>query len=155
MYSSYSALDLRIVNSNVEYFIGFVWCLFLWYYKWYAKIIELFFFLSFQTITGAMSTLTPPIPLEKPENKARVDYIQVSGYRYIFICKKINWKCLFVISNYQLFTKCKKIWIKYFVCLSTCLFVPTNLWEDYWRDYHWQVIGSWWSKEWLRIHFLD
>ncbi|KAH9629088.1 hypothetical protein HF086_008537 [Spodoptera exigua] len=28
------------------------------------------------TITGAMSTLTPPIPLEKPENKARVDYIQ-------------------------------------------------------------------------------
>ncbi|CAG9124616.1 unnamed protein product [Plutella xylostella] len=30
------------------------------------------------TITGAMSTLTPPIPLEKPENKARVDYIQVN-----------------------------------------------------------------------------
>ncbi|CAB3249587.1 unnamed protein product [Arctia plantaginis] len=28
------------------------------------------------TITGAMSTLTPPIPLEKQENKARVDYIQ-------------------------------------------------------------------------------
>ncbi|KAM3961410.1 guanine nucleotide-binding protein G(s) subunit alpha [Aphomia sociella] len=28
------------------------------------------------TITGAMSTLTPPIPLEKSENKARVDYIQ-------------------------------------------------------------------------------
>lgn len=30
----------------------------------------------FQTITGAMSTLTPPISLEKPENQARVDYIQ-------------------------------------------------------------------------------
>lgn len=29
-----------------------------------------------QTITGAMSTLTPPISLEKPENQARVDYIQ-------------------------------------------------------------------------------
>ncbi|KAG8224540.1 hypothetical protein J437_LFUL002144, partial [Ladona fulva] len=29
------------------------------------------------TITGAMSTLAPPIPLEKPEhNRARVDYIQ-------------------------------------------------------------------------------
>lgn len=28
------------------------------------------------TITGAMSTLTPPIPLEKPENQVRVDYIQ-------------------------------------------------------------------------------
>ncbi|KFB49951.1 AGAP012095-PA-like protein [Anopheles sinensis] len=28
------------------------------------------------TITGAMSTLTPPIQLEKPENQARVDYIQ-------------------------------------------------------------------------------
>lgn len=39
------------------------------------------FFLSLslvlsQTITGAMSTLTPPISLEKPENQARVDYIQ-------------------------------------------------------------------------------
>ena len=35
-------------------------------------------FLNFflQTITGAMSTLTPPISLEKPENQARVDYIQ-------------------------------------------------------------------------------
>ncbi|KAK6618692.1 hypothetical protein RUM43_013083 [Polyplax serrata] len=28
------------------------------------------------TITGAMSTLTPPISLEHPENQARVDYIQ-------------------------------------------------------------------------------
>lgn len=28
------------------------------------------------TITGAMSTLTPPISLEKPENQSRVDYIQ-------------------------------------------------------------------------------
>lgn len=28
------------------------------------------------TITGAMSTLTPPIQLEKPENQVRVDYIQ-------------------------------------------------------------------------------
>lgn len=34
--------------------------------KWFAL----------QTITGAMSTLTPPISLEKPENQARVDYIQ-------------------------------------------------------------------------------
>ena len=34
------------------------------------------FFFSLQTITGAMSTLTPPISLEKPENQARVDYIQ-------------------------------------------------------------------------------
>lgn len=29
-----------------------------------------------QTITGAMSTLNPPITLEKPDNQARVDYIQ-------------------------------------------------------------------------------
>ncbi|XP_059607343.1 guanine nucleotide-binding protein G(s) subunit alpha isoform X2 [Phlebotomus argentipes] len=28
------------------------------------------------TITGAMSTLNPPIQLERPENQARVDYIQ-------------------------------------------------------------------------------
>lgn len=28
------------------------------------------------TITGAMSTLTPPIPLEKPDNQVRMDYIQ-------------------------------------------------------------------------------
>jgi hypothetical protein len=33
-------------------------------------------FWELQTITGAMSTLTPPISLEKPENQARVDYIQ-------------------------------------------------------------------------------
>lgn len=32
--------------------------------------------LNLQTITGAMSTLTPPIPLEHPENQVRVDYIQ-------------------------------------------------------------------------------
>lgn len=31
---------------------------------------------KFQTITGAMSTLSPPVALEKPENQARVDYIQ-------------------------------------------------------------------------------
>lgn len=37
----------------------------------------------FQTITGAMSTLSPPVALEKPENQARVDYIQdyASGER--------------------------------------------------------------------------
>jgi hypothetical protein len=29
-----------------------------------------------QTITGAMSTLTPPIALEHPANQNRVDYIQ-------------------------------------------------------------------------------
>lgn len=29
-----------------------------------------------QTITGAMSTLNPPIALERPENQVRVDYIQ-------------------------------------------------------------------------------
>lgn len=34
------------------------------------------FCLKFQTITGAMSTLTPPISLEKSSNQSRVDYIQ-------------------------------------------------------------------------------
>lgn len=34
------------------------------------------FFYDFQTITGAMSTLNPPIVLEKPDNQVRVDYIQ-------------------------------------------------------------------------------
>lgn len=29
-----------------------------------------------QTITGAMSTLTPPLEVEKPENQDRLDYIQ-------------------------------------------------------------------------------
>lgn len=28
------------------------------------------------TITGAMSTLSPPVALEKPENQAGMDYIQ-------------------------------------------------------------------------------
>lgn len=36
------------------------------------------------TITGAMSTLTPPIPLEKPVNQARVDYIQDYASSEIF-----------------------------------------------------------------------
>lgn len=31
---------------------------------------------SFQTITGAMSTLTPPVALEDPANQSKVDYIQ-------------------------------------------------------------------------------
>lgn len=31
---------------------------------------------SSQTITGAMSTLTPPVSLENPANQFRVDYIQ-------------------------------------------------------------------------------
>lgn len=29
-----------------------------------------------QTITGAMSTLNPPVALEKKENEPRVEYIQ-------------------------------------------------------------------------------
>lgn len=37
---------------------------------------NLILFFNFQTITGAMSTLTPPIQLEKSENQHRVDYIQ-------------------------------------------------------------------------------
>lgn len=40
------------------------------------KLTIFFSFFFLQTITGAMSTLTPPISLEKPENQARVDYIQ-------------------------------------------------------------------------------
>lgn len=40
-----------------------------------VKNFEHIFYL-FQTITGAMSTLNPPIPLEKKENEARVEYIQ-------------------------------------------------------------------------------
>lgn len=36
------------------------------------------------TITGAMSTLTPPIQLEKPDNQVRVDYIQdVASSEYL------------------------------------------------------------------------
>jgi hypothetical protein len=34
------------------------------------------FLYALQTITGAMSTLTPPIALEHPANQNRVDYIQ-------------------------------------------------------------------------------
>lgn len=37
---------------------------------------KMHYFSFFQTITGAMSTLSPPVALEKPENQARVDYIQ-------------------------------------------------------------------------------
>lgn len=36
------------------------------------------------TITGAMSTMTPPVQLEKPENQVRVDYIQdVASSEYL------------------------------------------------------------------------
>lgn len=35
-----------------------------------------FCFSCFQTITGAMSTINPPVPLENPANQFRVDYIQ-------------------------------------------------------------------------------
>jgi len=48
------------------------------------------FTLSLQTITGAMSTLTPPISLEKPENQARVDYIQ--DYASSMLSNKIIFK---------------------------------------------------------------
>lgn len=34
------------------------------------------YFILFQTITGAMSTLNPPVALEKKENEPRVEYIQ-------------------------------------------------------------------------------
>ncbi len=30
----------------------------------------------FQTVTGAMSTINPPVALENPQDKFRVDYIQ-------------------------------------------------------------------------------
>jgi hypothetical protein len=40
------------------------------------KLIPNISFFLIQTITGAMSTLTPPIQLEKPDNQVRVDYIQ-------------------------------------------------------------------------------
>lgn len=45
-------------------------------FYWKVQGWQLFSLPLFQTITGAMSTLTPPISLEKPENQARVDYIQ-------------------------------------------------------------------------------
>ena len=32
--------------------------------------------LLLKTVTGAMSTLNPPVKLENPANKAKVDYIQ-------------------------------------------------------------------------------
>lgn len=35
-----------------------------------------FYFILLQTITGAMSTLNPPVALEKKENEPRVEYIQ-------------------------------------------------------------------------------
>lgn len=34
------------------------------------------YFILLQTITGAMSTLNPPVALEKKENEPRVEYIQ-------------------------------------------------------------------------------
>lgn len=42
----------------------------------YFHMLIIFPCAIFQTITGAMSTLSPPVALEKPENQARVDYIQ-------------------------------------------------------------------------------
>lgn len=41
-----------------------------------VRLMVLMYVQSLQTITGAMSTLSPPVALEKPENQARVDYIQ-------------------------------------------------------------------------------
>jgi hypothetical protein len=40
------------------------------------SIFKNYLHLSFQTITGAMSTLNPPVLLENPANQHRVDYIQ-------------------------------------------------------------------------------
>jgi hypothetical protein len=40
------------------------------------KVIMRVLLVCLQTITGAMSTLTPPVQLEHPENQFRVDYIQ-------------------------------------------------------------------------------
>lgn len=42
----------------------------------YAVLKILFTFPSLQTITGAMSTINPPVPLEDSSNQFRVDYIQ-------------------------------------------------------------------------------
>lgn len=47
---------------------------------------------NFQTITGAMSTLNPPVSLEKKDNEARVEYIQdyaSSKIYYFFKCMSI------------------------------------------------------------------
>lgn len=53
----------------------------------YTIFIYFFFSRYLQTITGAMSTLNPPIALEKPDNQARVDYIQdyASGEYFLFV----------------------------------------------------------------------
>lgn len=40
------------------------------------KIIYVSYIFNFQTITGAMSTLSPPVALENPENQVKVDWIQ-------------------------------------------------------------------------------
>ena len=41
-----------------------------------SMILEYLLAYAFQTITGAMSTLNPPVQLENPANQSRVDYIQ-------------------------------------------------------------------------------
>lgn len=53
-----------------------------------------------------MSTLTPPISLEKPENQARVDYIQdyassmmMKKKYYIYICAKCT-NFIYLFNNF-------------------------------------------------------
>lgn len=65
--------------------------------------IDIFSFSFFlQTITGAMSTLTPPISLEKPENQARVDYIQdyassmMMKILHLYLCQVHEFIYLFI-----------------------------------------------------------
>jgi hypothetical protein len=66
--------------------------------------------LLFQTITGAMSTLTPPVQLEKPENQFRFDYIQDVASQHDFDYPAVS--IVYVkIDNIHLFyyTVCAKI----------------------------------------------
>lgn len=51
----------------------------------------------FQTITGAMSTLTPPLQLENPENQHRFDYIQDVASQHDFDYPSVS--CMLHFTN--------------------------------------------------------
>ena len=60
------------------------------------------FYPSPQTITGAMSTLTPPIQLAEPQNQFRLDYIQDVSSSPDFDYPEVLYLCFSVSATFVL-----------------------------------------------------
>lgn len=63
-------LRTRFLEINLTFILSLVF-ISLFCHLWFINFHSIF-----QTITGAMSTLTPPVSLQNPKDQFRVDYIQ-------------------------------------------------------------------------------